>query len=219
MKIINVYGYRDASSIIFDSIKLNEKKYQNFNIAFTGGRFGKYFWNFLRSEGVDYDKWKLFLTDERLVADKNSLNSKIFNSSFSNTVNLIKNFYFFRGDIDKEKNYFQILKALNEIKIEAFHFTMMSLGEDGHLAGQFNNSSFFDDRRMCYTLNASTLPKERISFSVPWLLKSKIVYILVLEENKTIALNNLIRGDGIFDNKIFNQKNIVFLKNKDIHLK
>ena len=92
---------------------------------------------------------------------------------------------------------------------------MLSLGEDGHLAGHFYNSAETKDPRFCYTNDAPKLPKKRISFNVEWLKKSSKVILAVIGTNKSGALRDLVNGDGLHSG-ICNINNLMLITDIDI---
>ena len=127
---------------------------------------------------------------------------------------------------DVEKNYFfpdsisgkkltDFSETLRKLPCDKFDITFLSLGEDGHLAGHFIDSQFLDDKRFCYTNNAEKLPRERISFSIPWLMKSKVIILAVFGENKKKALEELADGSGLHS-KIWNMNNLVLMTDQDL---
>jgi len=183
------------------------------SLAFTGGNFGNAFLESFIKQEVHLKGVSFFQTDERYVNLQSSysiqknikeyfLNSVIYqNSSFNffNTSHGIK-------DCLQEMNL--VLESKN---LKKFDFVLLSLAEDGHLAGHFPNSIYHSDKKFCYTLNSSKPPKERISFSVPWLFEAKVVVLAAIGENKKIALREFLRGNSLHS-EFSRNKNLYILR-------
>ena len=91
----------------------------------------------------------------------------------------------------------------------------MSLGEDGHLAGHFHNSSAANDSRFCYTDDSPKPPKKRISFNVNWLYGSSKIILAVIGENKLQAFEDLMMGVGLHSD-IIDLNNLILITDLDI---
>jgi 6-phosphogluconolactonase/glucosamine-6-phosphate isomerase/deaminase len=102
-------------------------------------------------------------------------------------------------------------KSINDLGLDFLDIVILSLGEDGHLAGSFKNSTPLNEK-ITFTNNAPKLPKKRISFSIDWLIRSKLVIIVALGNEKQRAIQNLISGAGTFSSINLSSKNIVLLR-------
>ena len=98
---------------------------------------------------------------------------------------------------------------------QVFDLTILSLGEDGHLAGHFNNSILLEDKRFCYTDDAPKEPKSRVSFSIDYLMRSKEVILAIFGSNKKKAMIELYKGKGLHS-KIINSSNLRVLTDIEI---
>lgn len=159
------------------------------SIAITGGEFGKEFAKFI-SKLENIQKKNLFLTDERITSILTEQNSQLILKIFSKN-NFLKNNNFYHFTQSFHRNLI-LKKNINDI----FDVCFLSLGEDGHLAGHFENSKNIDEL-FCITRNAIKEPKKRISFRIDWLFSSKIIIIAVFGTKKEKALKDLIEGKGI----------------------
>lgn len=213
MKKIKINGFSDASEIILASIKSNNqnKTLDKLNVAFTGGRFGDYFSSNILEKDLRRIDFRLFLTDERYTSNIKVLNKTIIEKNFIHKLNNNSEFYFFDTKLEILKLYKNMSDILNKLEINFFDIVILSLGEDGHLAGHFNNSILFRNGILCKTDIAPISP--RISFSVEWLLKAKNVFIVIKGKEKQLAYDRLLSGNGVFDIKAFERDDIIFLEN------
>ena len=162
---------------------LNDEKSKN--IAFTGGRFGKAFLNYLNKMTIDLRNASIYLTDERITSQENKKNSTILLPILKSMKNFNQNIYF--NFSESNLNTFNFPKHLD--------LTFLSLGDDGHLAGDFSKSKKLNNF-ICHTDEAPKPPRERISFRVDWLFKSKKIILVVLGKSKKNAFKKFIGGKG-----------------------
>ena len=80
-------------------------------------------------------------------------------------------------------------QCLIESDVEYFDLCILSLGDDGHMAGHFLNSQLSNDGLFCKTDDAPISPR---GFSINFLLKSKKVIIVAMDESKKAALNSML---------------------------
>ena len=85
-------------------------------------------------------------------------------------------------------------KRIDSLGLRGFDISILSLGEDGHLAGNFSNSINLG-KNITYNMDAPKSPKERISFSIEWLAKSDLIILLAIGKAKHNAFQQLI-SDG-----------------------
>ena len=196
MKIIRVNNLKDAT--IRASGFLPKKNSSEKYIAFTGGRFGLSLLNHICERNFNIQKWKIFQTDERLMCeDKHLIQKEIIYKLSACKGFSKKNLNLF----SYEENYLESLKDL-EKKINnnykrCLDLCFLSLGEDGHLAGQFQNSERIHSNKFCISFNAPKKPKVRISFDVSFLSRSKQIILVSLGQGKKAALRELLEGRGI----------------------
>ena len=162
---------------------LNDKKL--INIAFTGGRFGKTFLMHLNKMALDLRNASIYLTDERITNQENEKNSTILLPILRRLENFNHNTFF--DFSEPNLNKFNFPKNLD--------LCFLSLGEDGHLAGDFFKSKNLNNF-ICHTDQAPKPPRKRISFRADWLFKSKKIILIVLGKSKKNAFKKLICGNG-----------------------
>ena len=169
------------------------------NICLTGGNFGEGVsknLNFL----IGLDKQYNFLvTDERFVShsDKNS-NQRILKANLKTNFTLAdSNFISFNTDTDYLACFKTLRSELNLENISKPDFLLLSLGEDGHLAGHFHNSILDESKSFCFTDHAPKPPRKRVSFSMQWLLKSDKIVLAAIGKEKKHELKKFLAGEGL----------------------
>ena len=197
MQIINVKTKLDASlkciQLIINYLNTKDNK---LNIAFTGGRFSKFFLSQLTDPFFFKNRFRIFQTDERFVPTNHpeSIQGMIMNS-LKNQNNL--DYCFFDVRLKPEDCAKDMEKRIDSLGLIGFDISILSLGEDGHLAGNFSNSINLG-KNITYNMDAPKLPKERISFSIDWLVKSDLIILLAIGKDKHNAFQQLISGGRQF---------------------
>lgn len=164
-------------------------------ICLTGGNFGLRLLKELYELNYTPDNEEFFLTDERLKCIKEDQNSISITSYLTKLANFdISRFTTFKQTKEPNLSYSELSKRIDS---NYFDFTLLSLGEDGHLAGHFVNSIPLRDKRFCFTPEAPKEPKCRISFSVEHLMKSKAVTLAIFGDKKKDAMIELMNGNGL----------------------
>lgn len=207
MKILKEKSINEAANLVLNLIPCNK----NINICLTGGNFGKLFIRTLIKENKDINSWEIFYSDERLGCPEEDENK----TSILEELSQLKGFSdhrinCFNNEELIEDTFLDIKKKFKVNNIDKFDICLLSLGEDGHLAGHFSNSLQTMDPRFCYTNNAIKPPKHRISFNMNWLMSSKKVLLAVFGSEKEKALKDLSLGKGLHSN-IWGSKNLVVL--------
>ncbi len=209
MKII--YFDTVEQAIIFSLSEIQEYRSLKSNVCLTGGRFGIDFCSNLIDSELDISDWRIFQTDERLDTDKEeTIQLQIIESLKVCKGYRDSNMIFFpQSKIELESGHENLSQLRNE---ENFDLVFLSLGEDGHLAGHFKTSEIFEDGIFCRTDNAPKNPKERISYTINYLYKSKKIILVCFGQSKEIALKDFISGKGMHS-FLKDHRNITLLTN------
>ncbi len=217
MKIIDVKNIDEAVNAaknilheIFDLKSIN-------NIAFTGGRFGA---SIVSSFDPRYitKNIQIFQTDERFVEydDEACIQRSLKRSLSESGINLDPDqLNFFKLGTTYIESIDSMTDLLEQKQINVFDLVFLSLGEDGHLAGDFKNCDVTIDNKICYTENANKPPNKRISYTASWLLNSDHIFLAAVGKEKEKAFDDFLCGKGIHSAKINYDKNIIVLKDKN----
>ena len=210
MKTLFVNNLIEASSICIDLIFKEQNKSSNkLNIALTGGRFGKYFAGELANSEIFLNKIRFFQTDERLVSfsDQECIQKMLLNKlgQFTNLETC-----FFDLNTSAISSGANMKKNIDELNLKKLDIAIMSLGEDGHLAGNFPESKNIGNE-ITYINDSPKPPLKRISFSVEWLAQSDLVLIVALGSDKNEAVRDLISKKSPFSSYIESSRNVFFI--------
>ena len=190
MEIINI----DFKEAVIQSAHLFEDVLPQ-QVCLTGGNFGLQLVKGLKKINYNFSSVDFFLTDERLHCSKNDQNLNLLMRELEKLKNFqVNNFHAFQQTENPESSYKELVKKISP---SFFDVTILSLGDDGHLAGHFANSHPLEDKRFCYTSDAKKAPNSRISFDLDFLIKSKQVVLAIFGEEKKNAAKDLINGQGI----------------------
>ncbi|MBW3020564.1 6-phosphogluconolactonase, partial [Candidatus Woesearchaeota archaeon] len=166
-------------------------------IAFPGGRSAKKIYERLRSKKIDWKKVHIFMIDERKVSlDSEDSNFKILNDNLLKYIKIPEeNVHPFHYD-EETSHYTDELSELG-----SFDITVLSAGEDGHIASLFpNHPSIFDESDGFIDVDDSPKqPMERMSASANLILESSLAIILFIGESKKQALKSFLSGKDSFE--------------------
>ena len=177
-------------------------------LCLTGGKFGSFLLNELIKINYAPHKENIYISDERLDCSKDYQNAESILIGLKKLQDFQAfNFIPFLQTEDPDFSYQDINEKLDSHFLD---FTVLSLGEDGHLAGHFVNSYLLKDNRFCFTDNAVKEPKSRISFTVDFLSKSKKIILAAFGEEKKAPLIELMEGNGMHSSIITNKNLTVY---------
>ena len=206
---IKVNRNEDAINIAIKNLPKGQNKAFT---CFTGGKFGLGVIQALSKKDLDISNWSIFQTDERIEAEPDDIiqNQLIKNLKLCRGFNLV-NCNFFSHDSFDENTLRGLSQKLKDIPGKGFDLTILSLGEDGHLAGHFENSIKMQDDKFCYTEDSPKLPKKRISMTVSQLMNSKKIILACLGNSKKTALDNLLSGNS-FHSELVKHQGLILLR-------
>ncbi len=186
-----------ADQFIHLAKKAIERK-NSFAVALSGGSTPKAIFEKLVSsykEKVDWKKVYLFFSDERNVDPKNS-ESNFFMAMQAGFQNLdIPSNQIFRmqaeSDIQNNALHYEkiIQKHLGE---DLFDLVMLGIGEDGHTASLFPNTTALNEKSRLVVANY--IPQKdtwRMTLTYPCINKSKHISVYVLGKNKQEILQKI----------------------------
>jgi 6-phosphogluconolactonase len=157
-------------------------------IGLPGGRSILQILEKINELDIEWERLRIFLVDERFVSLKSEeSNFKLIKETLTKVSkdNLFS--FNYRKDIE---NYSNELKKYNG----RFDIVFLGVGEDGHVASLFPNhdSVKSEEQYFIKVRNSPKLPKNRMSASINLLKKSKIGFLLILDESKREAYNNFL---------------------------
>ena len=185
IKIINCgKNWEKKTPVIIKNNLLLCKKSND--IVLTGGRYASKIYLNRQFQKIANNK-NIILSDERITNIYKSTNREIIEKTLK-PKKILEPF-----KLKKNKDY----KVL---------FSLLSLGEDGHFASIFpGDEKIIFSKKKCYEFtNKKFHFFKRVTISLPFLLKSRKIYILVNGRKKGHELNKIIKLHNVY--KVFSKK-------------
>jgi len=208
-KDINKLSDRLASDIL-DAAKTAIKLSDSFKIVLTGGNSILKTYEILSNSESDWSKWHIYLSDERcLPLEDKDRNDYMINSVWLNHSPILKhniNFIPAELGVNGVAHYENILNG-----VDNFDVTLLSMGEDGHVASLFPGHSYDDSKSVVNESNSPKYPKDRISMSYSRLNHSKNIFKVISGSSKQRSLDLWLKGDGLPINQISGINNKIYL--------
>lgn len=154
-------------------------------------------WN---SHEVDFEKWHIFLVDERVV----SLDSKDSNCGVFMRIKPWKPYHIYSLDFQAQQTtekmcslYCDKIQAYFNGKEPSYDLVLLGIGPDGHTASLFPGQvKATEPQIMIPVLNSPKMPKERISMSLSFINNSKnVVFVVTGYEKKDVVKSIIVEKD------------------------
>ncbi len=95
--------------------------------------------------------------------------------------------------------------------VDSFDVTLLSMGEDGHVASLFPGHLHDKNKSVVAEYNSPKYPKKRVSMSYSRLNRSKNVFKVVSGSSKQQAVDLWLKGKVLPINKVFGYSEKVFI--------
>ena len=166
-----------------------------FRVVITGGETSKLIYKKLINIKTDWSKWEFWLSDERCVPNNHSLSNEfMIKENFLKFLNIDKSqIHFMNGSIGPFLGAEEYKKQIDRNSI--FDLTILSIGEDGHVASLFPGNemgSNSEDPEVLPIFNSPKPPFERISLSLRSINKSSVIIIIATGINKKHVIDNFL---------------------------
>jgi 6-phosphogluconolactonase len=175
-------------------IKIAKKYIKNkgsFSIALSGGTTPLMVYKKLKSSGLDWNKIKIFWSDDRVVA-LNDANSNYFQAMEAGFKNFTNKKNVFPMNIKKTaklsaKAYEKLLQK------EHIDMILLGLGEDGHTASLFAHSTALSNTKNLVVANyIAKLKSWRITFTIPYINSCPNILFYVFGTKKAEILKKVL---------------------------
>ncbi len=167
----------------------------------SGGRTPLELYRQLSRQELDWKKVTITLADERWVAkDHGSSNEKMVRNSLLQNEVAKATFIALKNDaVTAAEGQARAEQALAVLQLPA-DVTLLGMGDDGHTASLFPGSinlaqalDLHTDKR-CIAITPLTVPLERMSLTLPVLLNSRRIYLLLAGESKREIYDRADKG-------------------------
>ncbi len=218
IEIYKANNHEEASSCLSNLIANNilTSDNENYSIGLSGGNTPQLAYSMMLSDIKDFSNITFWTIDDRWLplTDENS-NQKMINSTFEQTDAKILSIKYSGDDPLEDAEFYS--KSLKE-NINNFDSGVIGLGDDGHIASLFPNTTGLNENEKLFIANeVNIISKWRISSSFKLLSSISNLYLLVTGENKKEILNKAINGSGLPINKLLEiRDNTVIITDQNI---
>ena len=200
LEILKKNSHDDCSNTLLDLVSSQINESEDCSIGLSGGSTPKVFYKLLSEKYKNYSNIYLWTVDERHV-DKNNENSnqKMINAIFGNSkLNIIE--YSYQDDPQySAENYTNVVLS----KINKFDIAILGVGEDGHIASLFPNTTALEADKKGFVENeVNILSKWRITSTFQLLKSVDHLYLLVTGENKKEIIKEIGKENNLPVNKL-----------------
>ena len=200
LEILRGNNHIDCSNTLLDLISSEINDSENYSLGLSGGSTPKLFYELFAEKYKDYSNIYLWTVDERHVDinDENS-NQRMINSIFSNSnLNIIE--YSYEEDPSHSaKNYTTTVFS----KVDKFNAAILGVGEDGHIASLFPDTSALNADEKGFVQNeVNILTRWRVTSTFELLKNIENVYLLVTGDNKKDIIEKIGKENGLPVNEL-----------------
>ena len=137
LEIIKEVSHEDTSLKLLDIIKQNVSNNSTASIGLSGGNTPKYLYKHLAKEPFD-TTLKIWTVDDRHVTlDNEYSNQKMINDIFGESKHKILEIAYHENPSEWARNYNDLVLS----EINNFDIAILGVGDDGHIASLFPNST------------------------------------------------------------------------------
>lgn len=179
------------------------------NLVLAGGKTPGGIYRLLskppRVSQVDWSKVRLFWGDDRYVSkDDNASNYKLVKETLLSDINIPEaniiafdtSFSTSQESATEYHNRIKKVFNINSVDELRFDVTLLGIGEDGHTASIFPNSTLINENEKiaCASISPAA-PKDRVTLSPKALFNSKNIYFIVKGDNKAKILDRILNSE------------------------
>ena len=200
LEILKGNNHIDCSNTLLNLISSEINDSENYSLGLSGGSTPKFFYELFAKKYKDYSNIYLWTVDERHVDinDENS-NQRMINSIFSNSnLNIIE--YPYEEDPGHSaKNYAATVFS----KVDKFNAAILGVGEDGHIASLFPDTTALNADEKGFVQNeVNILTKWRVTSTFELLKNVEHVYLLVTGDNKKEIIEEIGKENDLPVNEL-----------------
>ena len=200
LEILKENNHIDCSNTLLDLISSEINDSENYSLGLSGGNTPKFFYELFAEKYKNYSNIYLWTVDERHVdIDDEKSNQRMINSIFSNSnLNIIE--YSYGEDPGQSaKNY--TAKVFS--KIDKFNAAILGVGEDGHIASLFPDTTALNADEKGFVHNeVNILTRWRVTSTFELLKNVEHVYLLVTGENKKEIIEKIGKENDLPVNEL-----------------
>ena len=200
LEILRGNNHIDCSNTLLDLISSEINDSENYSLGLSGGSTPKLFYELFAEKYKDYSNIYLWTVDERHVGinDEKS-NQRMINSILSNSnLNIIE--YSYEED---PRHSAKIYTTKVFSKIDKFNAAILGVGEDGHIASLFPDTSALNADEKGFVHNeVNILTRWRVTSTFELLKNVEHVYLLVTGDNKKEIIEKIGKENDLPVNEL-----------------
>ena len=200
LEILKENNHIDCSNKLLDLISSEINDSENYSLGLSGGSTPKFFYEIFAERYKNYSNIYLWTVDERHVdIDDEKSNQRMINSIFSNSnLNIIE--YSYEEDPrHSAKNY--TTKVFS--KFDKFNAAILGVGEDGHIASLFPDTTALNDDKKGFVQNeVNILTRWRVTSTFELLKNVEHIYLLVTGDNKKEIIEKIGKENNLPVNEL-----------------
>lgn len=174
------------------------KSEESFQMILCGGNTPIGIYKQLRFIQTDWEKWHLWLGDERVTNQREELNSQLIKESWLDFLSIKPVLHSIPLEGTIKENISTYSQAIGDLK--RFDLALLGIGEDGHTASLFPENDIgltSDSPDVLYIENAPKLPKYRISLSANCLNRANAILFIAKGREKQKIIDEVRRNERL----------------------
>ena len=200
LEILKENNHIDCSNTLLDLISSEINDSENYSLGLSGGSTPKFFYELFAEKYKNYSNIYLWTVDERHVdINDEKSNQRMINSIFSNSNLNIIEYSYEEYPGQSAKNY--TAKVFS--KIDKFNAAVLGVGEDGHIASLFPDTTALNADEKGFVHNeVNILTRWRVTSTFELLKNVEHVYLLVTGENKKEIIEKIGKENDLPVNEL-----------------
>ena len=200
LEILRGNNHIDCSNTLLDLISSEINDSENYSLGLSGGSTPKLFYELFAEKYKDYSNIYLWTVDDRHVdINDEKSNQRMINSIFCNSnLNIIE--YSYEEDPGHSAKIYTT-KVFS--KIDKFNAAILGVGEDGHIASLFPDTTALNADEKGFVHNeVNVLTRWRVTSTFELLKNVEHVYLLVTGDNKKEIIEKIGKENDLPVNKL-----------------
>ena len=204
LEIIKENSHEAASLKLHELISKFIKDNEKFSLGLSGGSTPRFFYqNFAKSYQENSDIYLWTIDDRHVPINDEISNQRMINEIFSKTKMNILELQFNENPNISAEEYSKLVLS----KIQNFNCAILGVGDDGHVASLFPNTTAMNNKSIGFIANeVNILSKWRITSTFELLSKIENIYLLVTGENKSDILKEIGKDNELPVNQLIKHR-------------
>ena len=200
LEILKGNSHIDCSNTLLDLISSEIYESENYSLGLSGGSTPKFFYELFAEKYKNYSNIYLWTIDERHVdINDEKSNQRMINSIFSNSNLNIIEYSYEEYPGQSAKNY--TAKVFS--KIDKFNAAVLGVGEAGHIASLFPDTTALNADEKGFVHNeVNILTRWRVTSTFELLKNVEHIYLLVTGDNKKEIIEKIGKENNLPVNEL-----------------